>query len=206
MKWLGILLLLIVAILLLLLGYCQNSNNWPTEPISMLTPYVTESDINVINEAYSETTASPWGFVHQGIDFFAQAGGLTDFQAVANGVVQRVELWQNTDNNNWQVNIAIKYNNSFTYEYGFEPMSALQADGQTQLDNILVAVGDSVNSGQLIGRLHSPLGGSHVHFSLFQNLLFTCPEPYFTTAAQISIMNILHNTFPSIPDIKMCYL
>lgn len=202
-----ILILILLLLILMLLYYLGslNNNNWPSEPISMLTPYVTEADIVSINESYSETATCPWGFVHQGIDFFPAIGSLHDFQAVSSGVVQDVNLWINPGNNFWQVNVSIKYNNTFSAEYAFEPMSSLQADGQTQLANILIAVGDTVTSGQLIGRLHAAMNGAHVHFSLTENNQFICPEPYFTSSAQASIMTILQNTFPSEPNIQMCY-
>jgi hypothetical protein len=45
-----------------------------------------------------------------------------------------------------------------------------------------------------------------VHFSLVENSQFVCPEPYFTAAAQASIMTLLQNTFPSEPNLRMCYL
>ena len=202
-----ILILIILLLILILLYYLGtlNNNNWPSEPISMLTPYVTEADIVSINEAYSETATCPWGFVHQGIDFFPPLGSLHEFQAVSSGVVQDVNLWVNSVNNFWQVNVTIKYNNTFSVEYAFEPMSSLQADGQTQLANILVAAGDTVSSGQVIGRLHAAMNGAHVHFSLTENVQFICPEPYFTPSAQASIMTILQNTFPSEPNLQMCY-
>jgi murein DD-endopeptidase MepM/ murein hydrolase activator NlpD len=202
-----ILILIILLLILILLAYfaSSNNNNWPSEPISMVAPYVNEADIVSINEAYSETATAPWGFAHQGIDFFPPVGSLHDFQAVSSGVVQDVNLWLNTVNNIWQVNISIKYNDTFSVEYGFESMSSVQADGQTQLANILVAAGDAVSSGQLIGRLHAAMNGAHVHFSLTENNQFICPEPYFTPSAQASIMNILQNSFPSEPNLQMCY-
>jgi hypothetical protein len=207
MIWL-ILILIILLLIIILLAYLFSSNNhnWPSEPIAMLTPYVNEADIDSINEAYSETTVCPWGFEHNGIDFFPPLGSLHEFQAVCDGVVQDVNLWVNPGNNFWQVNVSIKYNNTFTVEYGFEPMSSSQSDGQTQLTNILVATGDSVTSGQVIGRLHAAMNGAHVHFSLKENSQFICPEPYFTADAQASIMTLLQNTFPSEPGVQMCYL
>lgn len=161
-----ILIFIILLLILILLSYLGslNNNNSPSEPISMLTPYVNEADIVSINEAYSETATCPWGFVHQGIDFFPQLGSLHDFQTVSSGVVDDVNLWLNPGNNFWQVNVRIQYNNTISVEYAFEPMSSLQADGQTQLANILVAAGDTVSSGQLIGRLHA---ASMVLMSIF---------------------------------------
>jgi len=207
MGWL-ILLLLILLLIIILLAYwwaSSNNNNWPSEPILMLTPYVNEADIDSINEAFNETESAgcPWDGVHNGIDFFPPIGSLHEFQAVCDGVVQDVNLWVNPGNNFWQVNVDIKYNNSFTVGYAFEPMSSAQTDGQTQQLNILVATGDAVTSGQVIGRLHAAMNGAHVHFHLKENDQFICPEPYFTPDAQASIMTLLHNTFGS--GVQMCY-
>ena len=198
-----ILLLLIIILLALLFGNANN-NNGSGEPISMLTPYVNEADMVSINEAYSETANCPWGFAHNGIDFFPPLNTLHEFQAVADGVVEDISLFENSGNGFWQVNVSIRYNNSFTVIYGFEPMSS-QADGQTQLDNLMVTVQQSVVSGQVIGPLHAASNGAHVHFSLVQNGQFICPEPYFTPAAQASIMTLLQNSFPAEPNIQMCY-
>lgn len=176
--------------------------------ILLLTPYVTEADIVSINEAYSETDNAPWGFAHPGIDFFPTPGktSTTEFQAVADGVVQQVDLFKNNISNKWQVNVVIEYNNTYRFNYGFEPMSSSLIDGQRQLSYILVAQGDTVNGSQVIGSLYAPRNGAHVDFSLHKNNQFVCPEPYFTPAAHTSIMTILQNTlFPSEPNIKMCY-
>lgn len=206
MGWLIlILLLLLVLIILLALWATSNNTNWPSEPITLLTPYVNQADIDAINEAYSESTACPWGFVHDGVDFFPPLGSLCEFQAVSDGVVQDVNLWVNPGNSFWQVNVSIKYNNSFSVEYGFEPMSSSESDGQTQLANILVVAGDAVVAGQVIGRLHAAMNGAHVHFSLRENNQSACPEPYFTPDAQASIMALLQNTYPSEPNLQMCY-
>jgi len=203
MGWL-ILLLLLLLLIIILLAYwwaSSNNNNWPSEPIVMLTPYVNEADIDSINEAYSESNACPWGFAHNGIDFFPPVGSLHEFQAVCDGIVQDVNLWDN--NGKWQVNVDIKYNNTFTVNYAFEPQSTAETDGQTQRLNILVATGDAVTSGQLIGRLHAAMNGAHVHFHLNENGQFICPEPYFTPDAQASIMTLLQNTFGT--GVQMCY-
>ncbi len=207
MGWLILILIFLILLVILLARVLGDSNNTgPSEPISMTTPYVNEADMVSINEAYSETAACPWGFIHQGIDFFPALNTLHEFQAVADGVVENIDLFQNSGNGFWQVNVSIRYNNSFTVEYAFEPMSSVHADGQTQFDNIVVSEQASVVSGQLIGRLHAVSNGAHLHFSLTENGQFICPEPYFTPVAHASIMVLLINTFPSEPNLQMCYL
>jgi hypothetical protein len=164
-------------------------------PSSMITPYKNASDIASINEAYSTSANCPWGFAHNGIDFFP-AGDNKPFQAVFSGVVTMVNLWQNDKTSNWQVNVTLEFNSSFSAVYIFEIFSQNVADGQTQLSNILVSVGQSVSQGDVIGRLYVVGSGAHVHFGLMENENAISPEPYFTQDAKNSILEILHRTFP----------
>jgi len=53
--------------------------------------------------------------------------------------------------------------------YGFEPFSQNMTDGQTQLSNILVSVGQSVSQGDIIGKLYTVGSGAHVHFGLMKD-------------------------------------
>lgn len=170
--------------------------------ISMITPYKNFSDMASINEAFSSTAgaaSSPWGFAHDGIDFFPN-GDLKPFQAVSSGVVEIVNLWQN--GSNWQVNVRIKHNSTYSVEYSFEPFSTLQPEGNTQLANILVSVGQNVTQGYVIGNLHTVGGAAHVHFGLYKSGVAICPEPYFTPDARTSILNLLHVVWQ---NANMCY-
>ena len=154
-----------------------------------------------INEAFSSTASAPWGFAHDGIDFFPN-GNLKPFQAVSSGVVEFVELKQNNISLNWQVNVRIKYDSTYSVEYAFEPFSAVQSDGDTQRANILVSAGQNVTQGDIIGNIYTVDGAAHVHFGLYKNGVAICPEPYFTLEAGISILNLLHVGFP---NANMCY-
>ena len=164
-------------------------------PPSMITPYKNASDIASINEAFSASANAPWGFAHNGIDFFP-TGDIKPFQAVFSGVVTKVKLWQNDKTSNWQVNVTLEFNSSFSAEYFFESFSQNMADGQTQLSNILVSVGQSVSQGDIIGKLYTAGSGSHVHFGLMKDGDAINPEPYFTQDAKNSILEILHRTYP----------
>ena len=83
-------------------------------------------------------------------------------------------------------------------------MTGARADGQTQLDNILVSVGQAVSRGDVIGNLFNSGEGAHVHWGIFDDANFTdiCPEPFFNDAARNSIMNVIHRDNP---DWEMCY-
>lgn len=169
--------------------------------ISMITPYVNESDMASINEAFSSDDSAPWGFEHRGIDFFPN-GNLKPFRAVSSGVIDELKLWQNNVTSNWQVNVRIKYNSTYSIEYAFEPMSAVGADGETQLTNMLVSMRQVVSQGDVIGHLYTVGGGAHVDFSLFKNSVPICPESYFTQEARDSILKLIHIVWS---DANMCY-
>lgn len=169
--------------------------------ISMITPYKNSSDMASINEAFSSTASAPWGFAHDGIDFFPN-GNLKPFQAVSSGVVEVVQLMQNNITSNWQVNVRIRYNSTYYVEYSFEPFSTVQSDGNTQLANILISVGQNVAQGDIIGNLYTVGSAAHVHFGLYKNGAAICPEPYFTPEARTSILNLLYVVWPGA---NMCY-
>lgn len=169
--------------------------------ISMITPYVNQSDMASVNEAFSSDDSAPWGFTHDGVDFFP-IGNLKPFQAVCSGVVDKVELWQNNISSNWQVNVRIICNSTYSVEYGFEPMTTVQSDGETQIANILVSEGQTVTQGDLIGYLFTSGEGSHVHFGFFRNWDAICPEPYFTQEARDSILDLIRIVWPGA---NMCY-
>ncbi len=76
-------------------------------------------------------------------------------------------------------------------------MTANQADGETQLANILVSQGQSVSQGDLIGYPYNGGEGAHVHFGLNRFVAgggdpLVCPEPYFTQEARDSILNLIY--------------
>lgn len=162
---------------------------------TLVTPYQNYSEMNVINEAYSETTACPWGFVHKGIDFFP-VGDLAAFQAASAGTIERLEKLHNTGSGIWQVNLDLRINSMYRLGYAFEPFSTLEAHADTQMANMSVSVGQTVSQGQALGRLLVRGGGAHVHFGLYRNNTDACPESYFTPEARDSILSILHRTFP----------
>jgi murein DD-endopeptidase MepM/ murein hydrolase activator NlpD len=162
---------------------------------TLVTPYAYQSEMNVINEAYSETTACPWGFVHLGIDFFP-VGDLATFRAASAGTIERLERYHNPVSGTWQVNLDLRINSMYRLGYAFEPFSTNEAHADTQMANISVVQGQSVIQGQVLGRLLARGGGAHVHFSLYRDGTNVCPESYFTLEARDSILAILHRTFP----------
>ncbi|MFZ5775690.1 MAG: hypothetical protein ACOY3Z_09435 [Thermodesulfobacteriota bacterium] len=192
-------------------------------PAPLVTPYVAEADMASVNESFSTAgVSSPWGFTHNGIDFSPQ-GNLRPFQAVCSGTVDSLTLCQNDVTANWQVNLTVAcdqyvsnpggYFPPFTIVYGFEPMSASQADGQTQLANIAVSQGQAVAQGDVLGNLLVVGAGAHVHFGVMAyggsawseigspSIAF-CPEQHFSSGARDSILRLLRVVWA---DADFCY-
>jgi hypothetical protein len=182
-------------------GHKSDNSAVDTTPISMTTPYETSSDIGAINEAFSNDANCPWGFAHNGIDFTPTAD-LKPFQAVSSGTVEGISLQQNNVSLNWQVNITVRFNSTYSVVYVFEPFSTVQTDGQTQLNSISVSAGQSVSQGDLIGKLSMVGSGAHVHFGLLKNGTAICPETYFTPTAESAVLALLHSFHPTW---NMCY-
>ena len=165
--------------------------------ISMITPYVNESDMRHVEPFFQDS--------HRGLDF-PPTDDLAPFQAVSSGVIDVVSLVQLESSSNWQVELEIKHNSTYTTLYAFEPMTSDQTDGETQLSNISVSVGQTVSQGDIVGYLYNKGEGAHVHFSLFKygsdgGDPAICPEPYFTQEANDSILRLIHVEYP---DLDMC--
>ena len=178
----------------------ENSDGDEIE-ISMVTPYVNQTDMASINEAFSTDNSAPWGFEHRGIDFFPNAD-LRPFRAVSSGVIDVIDLYQLESTSNWQVSVRLIYNATYSVHYAFEPMTPSQTDGEIQLNNILVSVNQSVSQRDTLGYLYAAGNGAHVDFSLFENWEPICPETYFTPAARDSILELIHVVWPGA---NMCY-
>ena len=98
--------------------------------------------------------------------------------------------------------MTIRFNNTYSVEYVFEPMTSSRSDGEAQLENILVSKGQTVKQGQMIGRLYAASEGAHVHFGLYKHATANgnpaiCPGPYFTPTARSSILNLIHHKYPN---------
>ncbi|MFC1502661.1 hypothetical protein ACFL6A_04550, partial [bacterium] len=133
---------LLILFCIVLTG-CLCPDERADEDFFMITPFLNMSDMGPIMEAFSVDANCPWGFEHRGIDFFSVAT-LAPFRAVCPGEIKDINLWANDKTGNWQVNVSLEYNSTFSVEYAFEPMTNQSADGQTQLNNIFVSKGQEV--------------------------------------------------------------
>ena len=171
---------------------------WSNTPFLGL-PFEGLSDMGPINEAYSETASCPWGFIHNGIDFFPTVN-LKAFVAAASGTVTGVQLFHVGEN--WAVDVGILHDDYYSSGYTFEPMSSSVLHGSNQLENVIVTAHQAVAQGEIIGYLYTPSNGAHVHYQFMTNWEATCPEPYFDNAAVTSILYLLDLQWPGA---AMCY-
>lgn len=183
-----------------------------TEPPSMITPYEDEDDMLWVRQGYSTSANCPWGFVHEGIDF-EPAADLAPFRAVCEGTITEVCLRHAPPSDggreNWDVYVELTCDSTWAVTYNFEPKTTNLVDGVTQLTNVVVSLLQEVSQGDIIGYLHEGDETAHVHFSLvkngymFHNGEIVCPKPFFTPAAQASILGLVRNRFPTATD--FCY-
>jgi len=136
-----------------------------------------------------------------------------------------LELQQNGMNRNWQAEVAVAcdeyvmdpefggYFIPLTSKYYFQTMSSDPSDGQAQLDNIMVALGQTVTQGDIIDYLKAANRETHLHFELLQfgqsefhvfgvTGIPLCPQAQFSLPAQNSVLNLLQTAWPGA---ELCY-
>jgi hypothetical protein len=166
-------------------------------PFALVTPYVFEDDMRVIRNSFnSQHRDEPWGEVHDGLDIYP-VGDDKPFQAACSGRVQRVVTFIGG------VAVIIACDPPYTIEYTFEPQAP--DTEQIQRENILVDEGDPVTQGEIIGTLYAAdLTLAHVHFTLDENAIPICPEPYFSPADISFIETLIGVARPDPDDVYIC--
>ena len=144
--------------------------------------YENRSDNYAFNEGYSETTSCPWGFIHNGLDYFF----LNNSKVIAAtpGKVEEIR-WRDYGEgveNRYHISIQIRFNKTITLGYNFEPWTQNSADKDKQLAMFLVEEGDWVEIGQEIARFLYVHESAHIHFDISFKGDQTCPKPFFSTA------------------------
>jgi len=201
---------------------CRSGNVMPPP---LVTPYLDESDMAQITAGYSATySLSPWGYPHDGLDIYPQ-GDMKPLQAACSGKIDTLGLQQDGMNGNWQVEVAVAcdeyvmdpefggYFIPLTTKYYLQTMSSDPLVGQAQLDNILVALGQIVTQGTIIGYLNKVNQDTHLHFELLQfgqsefhvlgvTGIPLCPQAQFSLSARNSVSNLLQTVWP---DAELCY-
>jgi hypothetical protein len=164
--------------------------------------YDNRSDIYAFNEGYSESDDCPWGFEHNGIDYFF----LNNSKVIAAtpGQVVNVEWRDNGEEyeNRFFIRIDIRFSKSIVIGYNFEPWTQNPADKDKQLDMFKVQEGDWVELGQEIARFLYIAEGAHIHFDVMENNGRSCPQQYFSTSGYNEIIELIHSFHP---DWNLCY-
>ena len=107
-------------------------NRYPSTNLNYMgVIFENESDINAFNEGYSESASCPWGFEHNGIDYFFNNG--TNVLAAAPGQVWEIEKHDYDGENKYHVRIWIRFNSSVNIGYNFEPWTPLESKREQQI-------------------------------------------------------------------------
>ena len=98
----------------------------------MYFPYFFFKDFKIaFNEGYSESASCPWGFEHNGLDYFFNNG--SNVIAAAPGQIWEIENHEGEGNNKYHVRIWIRFNKSTVLGYNFEPWTTKEADRNKQI-------------------------------------------------------------------------
>ncbi|MCF2136535.1 MAG: M23 family metallopeptidase [Candidatus Thorarchaeota archaeon] len=204
----------IIAIIMIVAGgfmYYRNKNDIGFDPgtrydstrlDNMDVIYANRSDIIAFNEGYSESDNCPWGFPHNGIDFFFKNGSAVI--AAAPGQVESIEVRDNGENvtNRFHVSIVIRFNTSLIALYNFEPWTQNSTEKDQQLALLNVQVGDWVGIGDRIATFLKAGSGAHIHFGVGNNGQWYCPRPFYSDEAYTEIMTMIHSFHA---DWDLCY-
>lgn len=161
--------------------------------------YSNQSDIAMWNDGYSESNSCPWGFIHNGLDYFFLNN--SDVITAAPGLVENIELGYVANGTVYKVAVHIRFNSTLTIEYGFEGFSTDVAVRAQQAAMIDVEIGDWVAKGEQIGKFLRPTTYDHVHFSVYLNEAI-CPGLVMGVDDYNEIMSLIHSFHPTW---ELCY-
>jgi len=159
--------------------------------------YETQADINSWNEGYSASDVCPWGFVHEGLDYFYNNNSAV--LAAAPGKVHEIKYRDNgeeVDNRFW-VSITIRFNRTVDVYYNFESWTNQSSDWENQKSMIAVVEGDWVEKGQEFARFLTVGNGAHIHFDVKEGKTKPCPMKYLSTVAYNELLSLVHSYHPT---------
>jgi len=142
-------------------------------------------------EGYSETNSCPWGFIHNGIDYFFINN--SEVIAAAPGYVEQISWRVNPDTtlNMYNIFVVIRFNASIVLQYSFEPFTHVEGDQNRQMAMLSIQVGDWVTKGDLIGRFLFVEEAAHIHFGVKNGDTWYDPEPFFGSSDHDEIMGLI---------------
>ena len=159
--------------------------------------YSNRSDIEAFNEGYSESDICPWGFIHNGIDYFYFNN--SDVIAAAPGLVETIELrdWGPESWQRYTISVSIRFNASVTLTYGFEPITNSTEDQAQQLAMFNFEEGTWVEKGEVIAKFLRSNEGAHIHFGVYQNDIARNPTLYMSAAELNELEEMVHDFNPT---------
>ena len=154
--------------------------------------YDNQSDIIGVMEAYSNTANCPWGFVHEGFDYFMNND--SSVLAATPGKVYDIAYTDNGEGfeNRYWVAVWIRFNETVEIGYNFESFTTNESDWENQKSMINIQEGDWVEQGQEIGRFLQVGGPAHIHFDVIENNERQCHIKYYSPEAYAEIMELIH--------------
>ena len=167
---------------------------------SMGVIFENPSDINAFNEGYSTSSACPWGFEHNGIDFFFNNN--SNVIAAAPGQVWEISNYIGEGENKYHVKLNIRFSNSIMLCYGFEPWTDDEVNRDLQRSMLQVSVGDWVQKGDVIAQFLNCNESAHIHFDVIENNQRYCPTKYYSPDGYTTMMDLIHSYHPTW---ELCY-
>ncbi|TET08276.1 MAG: M23 family metallopeptidase [Candidatus Thorarchaeota archaeon] len=159
--------------------------------------YANRSDIESYNEGYSESDSCPWGFIHNGIDFFYFNN--SDVIAGAPGLVERIDLndWGPEAAHRYTINVEIKFNYTVSLWYGFEPWTNSTLAQAQQVAMFNFEVGTWVAKGDVIAKFLAKAGSAHIHFGVVQEGEWRDPTLYMSNSSYDELQEMIWDFHPS---------
>lgn len=159
------------------------------------TSFISRDGIHTVQNAYSNTTDCPWGYVHEGFDFYFKHDRRV--YVAAPGLVKTISLIDRGSGvNRYALNITIQFNSYISTEYIFEIWSNNINDYNTQLSKIYITEGEWIMLGWGIGDFQQFHPSGHVQFSIIENGDRFPLDKYYSPAAydqMMKLINVYHN-------------
>lgn len=156
------------------------------------TTFSSKSQINAVTNAYSNTTDCPWGYVHEGFDFYFNLN--QRFYSAAPGLVDTIYVIDRGSGlNRYAINITIKFNSDIQCEYILELYTDSLSEIMTQLSKIYITEGEWIMLGWGIGDFHYISAASHIHFAIRENSEYLPLDKYFSPTAYDLMMDLIHD-------------
>ncbi|MHA1948493.1 MAG: M23 family metallopeptidase [Candidatus Thorarchaeota archaeon] len=169
----------------------------PSELSDMGVIYENRSDIISYNEGYSESDSCPWGFIHNGIDYFYFNN--SNVIAAGPGVVVGIDMndWGPEAAHRYTINVEIKFNATVSLWYGFEPWtnSTQEQDQQAAMFNF--EIGTWVAKGEIIAKFLKAGDGAHIHFGVVQEGDWRDPTLYLSTEGYNELLGLIQDFHPT---------